>query len=39
MNVPASVAVFDNQNAGARFRKASARREADVVTNWTTDSA
>jgi len=28
-----SQAVFENQKTDARFRKASARREADVVTN------
>ena len=35
----ASQAVSENQNTDARFRKASDRREADVITNWTTDRA
>ena len=40
MNFPGSVAAwFENQKTDARFRKASARREADVVTNRTTDRA
>jgi hypothetical protein len=31
--------LFENQKTDARFRKASVRREANVVTNRTTDSA
>jgi hypothetical protein len=35
----AQIDVFKNQNKDARFRKASARRDAAVVTKRTTDSA
>jgi len=39
VSTPVAQEMSENQNTDARFRKASDRREADVITNWTTDRA